>query len=269
MTMTRILLTAVCLAALGGCSAAPRATNPSAGGGQGVGPLTAPLASYATKETPAAADRILITDSEDANRTKNVTVGGLFGAPAPIGETTPNTGAFTSLSADSLDIVPPIGETGEMAVHEAPESAGDDWVGFKAPVDVSPGSEGDVLWTLPAADGTADQAMTTDGLGTLSWAGPFLLSTAIGSTVQGYDADLADLADGSLSGAKVGSGISATNIIVGTLPDARLSAAVPKWGTAPTTAADACTAGAVAYDSSWLYVCVATNTWVRVAVATW
>ena len=48
------------------------------------------------------------------------------------------------------------------------------------------------------------------------------LSTSIGTTIQAYDADLADLADGSLSGSKVGSGIDAANITTGTLPVARI-----------------------------------------------
>ena len=43
------------------------------------------------------------------------------------------------------------------------------------------------------------------------------LGLAIGSDIQGYDADLDDLADGSLSGSKVGTGISASNISSGDL----------------------------------------------------
>jgi hypothetical protein len=87
--------------------------------------------------------------------------------------------------------------------------------------------------------------------------------------VQAYDADLSDLADGSLSGGKVGTGINAANVSTGTLPDARLSATVAKYVTAPTTATDTCTAGQMAYASGFLYVCIATNTWQRAAMATW
>jgi hypothetical protein len=46
---------------------------------------------------------------------------------------------------------------------------------------------------------------------------------AIGTDVQAYDADLDDLADGSLSGSKVGSGIPAGNITTGSIPIARIT----------------------------------------------
>lgn len=37
----------------------------------------------------------------------------------------------------------------------------------------------------------------------------------------------------------------------------------------PTTATSTGVAGNIAYDSSYLYVCVATGTWVRTPLATW
>jgi hypothetical protein len=43
---------------------------------------------------------------------------------------------------------------------------------------------------------------------------------------------------------------------------------IVNWQPAPATAASAGTAGMVAYDATHLYVCVAANTWVRVALAT-
>ncbi len=49
-----------------------------------------------------------------------------------------------------------------------------------------------------------------------------LAGTIIGTHVQAYDADLADLADGTLSGSKVGTGIDAGNITAGTLGAGRL-----------------------------------------------
>lgn len=41
------------------------------------------------------------------------------------------------------------------------------------------------------------------------------------------------------------------------------------WVTVPASASATGTAGQLAYDSSWLYVCVSSNTWVRTALATW
>lgn len=48
------------------------------------------------------------------------------------------------------------------------------------------------------------------------------IGAVIGTDVQAYDADLTDLADGSLSGSKVGTGIDAANITTGTVGSARL-----------------------------------------------
>jgi len=40
-------------------------------------------------------------------------------------------------------------------------------------------------------------------------------------------------------------------------------------GTAPSNATDTGTAGDIRYDSNYIYVCTATNTWKRVAISTW
>lgn len=40
-------------------------------------------------------------------------------------------------------------------------------------------------------------------------------------------------------------------------------------GSAPSSATSSGTAGDIRYDASYLYVCVATNTWKRSALATW
>lgn len=41
------------------------------------------------------------------------------------------------------------------------------------------------------------------------------------------------------------------------------------WVAVPASAAASGTAGQLAYASGQLYICVATNTWQRVAIATW
>lgn len=45
---------------------------------------------------------------------------------------------------------------------------GTNYVGFQAPATIA----ADVLWTLPATDGTSNQVLKTDGAGTLSWSAP-------------------------------------------------------------------------------------------------
>ena len=52
---------------------------------------------------------------------------------------------------------------------------GTNYVGFQAPASIA----ANVLWTLPATDGTATQVLSTDGSGTLSWA-----STAGGTSIS-------------------------------------------------------------------------------------
>jgi hypothetical protein len=62
-----------------------------------------------------------------------------------------------------------------------------------------------------------------------------VLDSDIGSTVQGYDADLADLADGSLSGSKIGTGLDITTATAGTLATARMASGATldiEWDTA-------------------------------------
>jgi hypothetical protein len=46
------------------------------------------------------------------------------------------------------------------------DSDSSNWVAFQAPATIS----SNVTWTLPAADGTSGQVLSTDGAGTLSWA---------------------------------------------------------------------------------------------------
>lgn len=42
-----------------------------------------------------------------------------------------------------------------------------------------------------------------------------------------------------------------------------------KFVSAPASAAAAGVAGSISYDATHIYVCVATNTWVRATLATW
>lgn len=60
------------------------------------------------------------------------------------------------------------------------DSDSSNWVALQAPATVST----NVTWTLPAADGSASQALSTNGSGTLSWASFAALATAQTFTAQ-------------------------------------------------------------------------------------
>lgn len=56
---------------------------------------------------------------------------------------------------------------------------------------------------------------------------------------------------------------------VSTATQTALNAKMATWVAAPASAASTGVAGSIAYDSGFLYVAVATDTWVRAALATW
>lgn len=86
-------------------------------------------------------------------------------APGPIGATTPSTGTFTTVTASSFDTsAPATGETGEIGLAEDPAN-GTNTVTIKAPATMA----ADLIYVLPAADGTSGQVLSTDGAGHLSW----------------------------------------------------------------------------------------------------
>jgi hypothetical protein len=78
-------------------------------------------------------------------------------SPGEIGATTPDTGNFTDLKVKSASSV-----VKELQLHDQDNT---NYVGFKAPVTVSSNK----VWTLPSADGTANQVLSTNGSGTLSF----------------------------------------------------------------------------------------------------
>ena len=56
---------------------------------------------------------------------------------------------------------------------------GTNYVGFQAPATIA----ADVLWTLPATDGTSNQVLKTDGAGTLSWSTPTAGGVSLGLVI--------------------------------------------------------------------------------------
>ena len=86
----------------------------------------------------------------------NLTLGGTLdlSSPPAIGGTTANTGRFSTLTTTAQ---------GELRLSDADSS---NYVGFKSPATVTANK----VWVLPAADGTANQVLKTDGSGNLGWA---------------------------------------------------------------------------------------------------
>lgn len=54
-----------------------------------------------------------------------------------------------------------------------------------------------------------------------------------------------------------------------TLTNKEVTSPVITSGNAPSTASDTGTAGQVEWDASYIYICTATDTWKRAAIATW
>ena len=91
-----------------------------------------------------------------------------WASPGSIGSTTPNAGAFTTLSASGNVSVQPTGtaagNTGEIRWYELAAN-GSNYTAFKA----TDAMAANVTYTLPTADGTSGQSLTTNGSGVLSW----------------------------------------------------------------------------------------------------
>ena len=86
-------------------------------------------------------------------------------------------GIFTSLSGATHTITSGVfgniilNEQGDLQFADADSS---NWVAFQAPTTIA----ANVTWTLPSADGSNSQALSTNGSGTLSWASFATLTTA-------------------------------------------------------------------------------------------
>ena len=107
---------------------------------------------------------------------------------------------------------------------------------------------------LPGVNQTGDQ----DTSGNAGSATQLLTARNIGGVAFNGTADIS-LPGVDQSGTQDTSGNAATATVATRVSDT----------TAPSTATDAGTAGEVRYDGSYIYVCVATDTWVRAALSTW
>jgi len=84
---------------------------------------------------------------------QNLNVDGGFSMNGAVGATSPNTGTFTTLTVNAAN---------ELRLADTDSTH---YVGFKSPATVTTNR----IWTLPAADGTSGQVLSTNGTGTLSW----------------------------------------------------------------------------------------------------
>jgi hypothetical protein len=84
------------------------------------------------------------------------------------------TGGSDRLSVDASGNVT-INAQGDLRFADSDSS---NWVAFQAPGTVA----SNVTWTLPSADGTSGQALTTNGSGTLSWASAAAAKISVGNT---------------------------------------------------------------------------------------
>ena len=107
---------------------------------------------------------------------------------------------------------------------------------------------------LPGVNQTGDQ----DTSGNAGSATQLLTARNIGGVAFNGTSDIS-LPGVDQSGTQDTSGNAATATVATRVSDT----------TAPATATDTGTAGEVRYDSSFIYVCVATDTWVRAALSTW
>lgn len=97
-------------------------------------------------------------------------------SPGEIGATTPADASFLTLNVKSASSV-----VKEFRLHDQDNS---NYVGFKAPVTVGTNR----VWTLPSADGTNGQVLSTDGTGTLSFA---TASVSVSTGVTGLGSNVA------------------------------------------------------------------------------
>jgi hypothetical protein len=139
---------------------------------------------------------------------------------------------LTSINSNGTIVLGPYGtaagNTNEIRFTELLAN-GTNYVAFKAADSIA----ANVTWTLPAADGTAGQTLSTNGSGTLSWAsggGSGTVTSVSGTgTVNGITLTGTVTSSGSLTLGGSLSGVNLASQVTGTLP-------IANGGTGATTA---------------------------------
>lgn len=127
----------------------------SNGAGDVVGPASATDNAIATYDGTTGK---LIKDNSAVTISAGVITATGFSGPlnGTVGATTPTTGVFTDVTLNAQ---------GDVRFADSDSS---NWVAFQGPATVA----SNVTWTLPNADGTSGQVLSTDGAGALSWSTP-------------------------------------------------------------------------------------------------
>lgn len=120
-------------------------------------------------------------------------------------------------------------------------------------------ADGDLIMGVDVSD-TTDHATGTSKK--LTWT---QIIAYLATVFQASDADLSDLADGTLSGSKVGTGINGDNITSGTVADARIASTIARDTEIPTvntlgTATLACSNTQIAKYNGSAWVCASDET---------
>ena len=164
-----------------------------------------------------------------------VTLRSVKGSPLTVSEMDTN---FTNLNNDKLETTS--------------YTASDVLTKIKTVDGSGSGLDADLLDGLnPSSSNTASTIVSRDSSGNFS----------AGTITASFTGDIT----GDVTGDLVG---NVTGDVTGNV-DGNVSGEVTLEGTAPTTATDPGTAGDIRYDADYVYVCVATDTWKRSALATW
>jgi hypothetical protein len=96
-------------------------------------------------------------------------------------------------------------------------------------------------------------------------------NTVTGTTAE-FNTALSDGDFATLAGTETLTNKSLTSPTItgtGSIAATDVTAEITLSGSAPSSASDTGTAGDIRYDADYIYVCVATDTWKRVAISTW
>jgi hypothetical protein len=97
----------------------------------------------------------------------------------------------------------------------------------------------------------------------------------VGATYKVNFADTTSASSSTVGALTIGNGTAATNVAIGA-GNVNAGGTVTVAGTVihtlsatPASASAAGTVGTMSWDANYIYICTATNTWKRVAIATW